>query len=109
MSLTEEKVNDVIIPLDIQFLTCNLPYHLKEQFLGQNSPQIFEPSSSYTAQNPSFEYRTDIPHHQLFPSSPVQYTAFLWFLHSTKAFDHLIITCPNLYLNYLHQYLKNVQ
>lgn len=102
MSLAE-KDNEVFIPWDIQFSTCNLPCHLKAQFPERNSPQIFEPSSSYTAQNPSSEYRIGIPHHQLFPSSPVQYTAFLWFLHSTKASDHLIITCTNLYLNYLHQ------
>ena len=102
MPLTKEEDNDVFIPLDIQFLTCNLPYHLKEQFPGQNSPQIFEPFSPYTAQNPSSECKIDIPHHQLFPSSPGQYNAFLWFLHLTKAYDHLIIPCANLYLNYLH-------
>ena len=102
------KDNKRFIPLDTQYAACNWPYHLKAQFPGQSSPQISELSSPYTVQNRSSWCRIGIPHHRLFPSSPGQYTSSLLFLLSSKPYDHLIITCTNLYFNYLHQYLKNV-
>lgn len=102
------KYDERFIPLDIQYAVCNWPYHLKAQYPGQNNHQISELSSPYRVQHLFSEYRIYILYHQLYPSSPGQYTSFLLFLYLLKTYDHLLICYINLYLNYLHQYLKNV-
>lgn len=104
-----ENDNWIFTPLDIQCVVYNWLYHLKAQFLEQNNLQISELSLSCMVQNQSSWCTTDIPYHQSYPSLPVQYTSSLWFPRLTNPFDHLILPCTNLYLNYFQQFLNNVQ